>query len=151
MVSLLLLFVLAGVCGCSCSSPIVESNAAVSKASPEEQSVQVAESDIERLQSRDYAASYEALSAADRGQVTSDEWIRRCQEVEAMVGEIEGYRILGSRWLDTGRTVVAVDVEIDFSDLDGPHRSTLFYEMLDGVPVQTMLWGRDLELAGVAQ
>lgn len=110
-----------------------------------------AKSSVESIKVKDYAASYRALSSVDKKQVTEAEWARRCQEVEAVAGDVRTYRVTGSRWLDANHTIWAVDVEIDFAKLGKPFLATLFYEMKDGVPVQTMLWDRQVELAGDAR
>lgn len=147
-----LLAIVIFVAGCSCSRS--DADAVVEPASvvtPEQQSVESAKSSVELIQAKDYAASYRVLSATDQEKVTEEEWTRRCQEVEAIAGLVETYRVTGSRWLDEGHTIRAVDVEIEFSKLDEPITSTLFYEIKDGKAVQTMLWGRELRLAGDEQ
>lgn len=97
---------------------------------------------------KDYAGSYQALSHRDQDKVTQEDWTRRCQEVEAVGGLIQTYRITGSRWLDADHTIRAVEVEIRFSKLDDPVTSTLFFEIENGKAVQTMMWGRKIKLAG---
>ena len=115
-------------------------------ASPLKSSEDAASRDLAQLKVKDYAASYAGLSAADRAQVAKGDWVMRCQEVEAATGGISGYHVVGSRWLDAGKTIAAVDAEVDFAKM--PRRKTqLFYVVQDGKPVQTMLWGRTVDLA----
>jgi hypothetical protein len=107
-----------------------------------------ATADLALLKSRAYAASYQSLSAADRAQVARDDWIARCKAVEGATGGIKEFRVVGSRFLDKAETVVAVDVEVDFVNSPTTRRTALYYDVKTGKPVQTMLWGRTIDLAG---
>ena len=110
-----------------------------------------ASTDLGTLKSKNYPSNYAALSERDKAAVTQDDWTQRCKEEQAVAGEIRGFKVLGSRYLDAQKTIVAVEVEVDFSKRQKPITSTLFYEMKDGKPVHTMLWGREIRPAGGGQ
>ena len=124
--------------GCGPDSPLVAAQKA-------------AATDIAFLQHHDYGGSYKALSKGDQAKVTEADWIRRCQEVTAATGGIRDYRTSEGRWLDAGKTIVVVDVEVDFTNATTPRKTQMFYVTQDGKPVQSMLWGQTIDLAKGAQ
>ena len=103
--------------------------------------------DLALLKAKDYASSYASLSAADRAKVTKADWTTRCKEVDAATGGITAYRVIGGRYLDAAKTIVAVEVEVDFAKIPTPRSTALYYEIKGEKPVQTMLWGRTVDLA----
>jgi hypothetical protein len=115
---------------------------------PEQQAQTSAASDLELFKTRDYKTHYAALAASDQKQVDEAEWVRRCQEVEKAFGAVQSYEVVASRFLDTSETIVAVDLDIQFSNQKAPVRSTVFYVKDGGTWRQSMLWGRDVEIGG---
>ena len=122
-----------------------------SSAGDEKQCEKAASDDVSRLKSKDFVGSYAALSEQDKASVSQDDWISRCREEQAVAGAIRSFKVLRSRYLDPQKTIVAVDVEVDFSKMQKPIKSALYYEMKNGKPVHTMLWNREITVAGDGQ
>ena len=105
-----------------------------------------ATTDLGAYKSREYSKLYSRLSASDRKLVSDAEWKARAEEVRTRAGDVTGYRVVRTGYLDAKKTIAFAQVEVAYAKVPAPRRSMSYYVNENGRWTQTMMWGRSVQV-----